>query len=346
MKTIDFIQFIQQHNSDIPPIVLAHGDDYFQADQVKKHYISIANEHSCCEIIRFDIIRNGDDLAHLNTTAHTASLFGDNKLIVINNPQACYDDKVKKSLTFFKENQTSNCHMLLLSGKIKAQQLKAKWLTHIMQDGVIINLKPLKNHECLQWLQQQFNNNRLKADRSTYNLLIELSGSDLNTLDQTIQKLKLHQAEATDQETHIDQQLALQALTSAAHGSIFNLVDAILASEINKSFELLQNIRSQGIETTLVLWALCRELRSLYQMQWNIKQGQSLTQVTASQWSSRKDIIKKSLKRLCLEDLSYLLQFAMQVDNSIKGVNKIEPWHNMEHLIAMFNGSIAINWVV
>ena len=66
MKTIHFSQFIEKNHSNLPAIILAHGEDHYQTIKVKEHYVSQKKQDSSTEIIRFDIVRNGADLDDLN----------------------------------------------------------------------------------------------------------------------------------------------------------------------------------------------------------------------------------------------------------------------------------------
>ena len=85
----------------------------------------------------------------------------------------------------------------------------------------------------------------------------------------------------------------------------------------------------------MVLWALAREIRTLYEVQADCDRGQSVQQALNARrvWKSRMGLMQSALARHSIGTLSGLLELASRVDGSIKGFADGRPWDNLEDLV-------------
>ena len=85
----------------------------------------------------------------------------------------------------------------------------------------------------------------------------------------------------------------------------------------------------------MILWALSREIRLLYQCAIDIGKGQNQQRVLQSQrvWDKRKPIVSAGLARHTRDDLGELLHRASLVDHSIKGLANGQPWDRLSGLV-------------
>jgi DNA polymerase-3 subunit delta len=98
---------------------------------------------------------------------------------------------------------------------------------------------------------------------------------------------------------------------------------------------MLHGLRAEGSEPSIVLWALAREIRTLYQARQDCDSGLSAQQVLTALrvWPSRLPLMQSALARHDATSLSLLLEQALQVDGSIKGFAGGKPWDNLERLV-------------
>jgi DNA polymerase-3 subunit delta len=84
-----------------------------------------------------------------------------------------------------------------------------------------------------------------------------------------------------------------------------------------------------------VLWALARELRTLYQCAEQVEQGLGIDRALQNNrvWDRRKPITKTALKRLQSQQLGKLLQLANRIDQAVKGINQDNEWDLLEQLL-------------
>lgn len=101
------------------------------------------------------------------------------------------------------------------------------------------------------------------------------------------------------------------------------------------ALKMLQGLRAEGTDATVILWGLAREIRLLYHCKMDIEGGQGQNQVLQSQrvWDKRKPIVSAGLARHSKQALADLLHQASQADHSIKGLADGNPWDRLSQLV-------------
>ena len=96
----------------------------------------------------------------------------------------------------------------------------------------------------------------------------------------------------------------------------------------------LQGLKGEGIETTIILWSLTREIRTLHRLQYAQQNGQHLSQAMRNEriFESRQRLFQQALARMSLPKLEALLRRARMIDQSIKGIKAESPWLQLEQL--------------
>ena len=114
------------------------------------------------------------------------------------------------------------------------------------------------------------------------------------------------------------------------------MTDSALQGDATTSLRMLHGLRGEGSEPPVVLWALAREIRTLYETQLDCDNGQSAQQALSARrvWQSRMPLMQAALARHNSDSLSRLVEQASAVDGSIKGFAGGKPWDNLENLIA------------
>jgi DNA polymerase-3 subunit delta len=161
----------------------------------------------------------------------------------------------------------------------------------------------------------------LLADRVEGNLL---------AADQELKKLALLSGDDTVHEDGV-----LAAVANNARFDVFRLVDAWLDGNPARAFNVLDGLRAEGSEPTLVCWALSRELSLLARLAAAVQQGQRLENAFTKHgvWQRRQALVRRALGRYSLADLRALLQHAVNVDRVVKGATLGNPWQAITQLL-------------
>jgi len=171
-----------------------------------------------------------------------------------------------------------------------------------------LGLKPTP--KAIQWLTDRVEGNLLAAA-------------------QEIEKLKLFSNDGV-----IDEQSIQNCVSNSARYDVFKLIDTSLQGNTGKSLKILNSLRSDGNEPSIILWAFCKEIRQLINIRQLVEKGtppqQAFQQFRI--WDNRKPLLQSCLKRHSIHSLNSLLNTATTIDHSIKGLHAGSPWVGLSRL--------------
>ena len=144
------------------------------------------------------------------------------------------------------------------------------------------------------------NNVKLQADQESIQLLAEWTEGNLLATQQAIEKLQLLYPEQS-----ITRDAMESMLNDNARFTVFDLSNATLVGDAYRVTRVLSHLKFEGIEPTLILWALSREIRNLVQLLDQKERGTPINELLQKEWQSRKALVKSALQR---QKLYYLAQ--------------------------------------
>jgi DNA polymerase III subunit delta len=114
--------------------------------------------------------------------------------------------------------------------------------------------------------------------------------------------------------------------------TVFDLVEQILAGNTAHLLHILENLKYEGTEPTLILWAITRELRLSFTLAKELNQGQNFTTLCQKYriFSRRQPALKRFLQRFNSEATLKHLAAAMQIDKIIKGIEVADIWSALQ----------------
>ena len=179
-------------------------------------------------------------------------------------------------------------------------------------------------------MQQRLKSAGLEIDRDALQLLCERVEGNLLAAVQEIEKLKLLAADS-----RISTDTVTAAVSDNARYNVFGLADNALKGDASASLRMLHGLRGEGTEPTVALWALARELRTLYEVRQDCDNGSSPQQALGARrvWKSRMPLMQAALARHDSDSLTGLIEQAALVDGSIKGYADGSPWDRLEQLV-------------
>jgi DNA polymerase III subunit delta len=120
-------------------------------------------------------------------------------------------------------------------------------------------------------------------------------------------------------------------LADSARFDLFALTDAALAGDRARTQRILQVLRAEGTASTLILWALARDIRMLAQAAAARARRAPIAPVLAAHKvpRMREQAIERALQRLSPHLLQDLLRHCAQADLAIKGLDPQDSWHQL-----------------
>ncbi|MEH6582759.1 MAG: DNA polymerase III subunit delta [Halioglobus sp.] len=313
----------------LPIYVVSSDDPLLQqesCDLVRKH----ARQQGCTDREIIDSKAAGFNWHEILNSAASMSLFSDRKLIELHLPSGKPGADGSKALCEYVELAGEDDVLLIIAGKIDKQSTKSKWFKALDKVGGILQIWPVDAKQLPRWLEQRISSAGMRIDRDALQLLCDKVEGNLLSAVQEVEKLKLL---AKDGEINVD--TVTDAVADNARYNLFALADNAVLGNTGASLKMLHGLRGEGAEPTVILWALTREIRTLYEIQVACSNGQSEQQALQSQrvWNNKVPQVKAALARHKLASLTALLQQAALTDGSIKGFADGNPWDNLAALI-------------
>jgi DNA polymerase-3 subunit delta len=320
-----------QLQQQLLPVYLVSGDEPLLLQECCDLIRQKARQQGCSdrEVIDAGVSSfNWQDILH---SATSMSLFAERKLIELRLPSGKPGAQGSKALCEYLDIASGEDVLLIIAGKIDKQSTNSKWYKSLDKAGATIQVWPVDARELPRWLQQRVRNAGMSIDKDALQLLCDRVEGNLLAAVQEVEKLKL-----LAKDSQITAQTVTESVSDNARYNLFDMADNALKGDATASLRMLHGLRGEGTEPPVVLWALTREIRTLYEAQLDCDKGKSAQQALSARrvWNNRMPLMQAALSRHNTDSLSRLLEQAAAVDGSIKGFAGGKPWDNLETLIA------------
>lgn len=275
----------------------------------------------------------------LYADTHSRSLFSSKKIIELNLQQIKLNAAQGKIFEELIRKLSADTLLIISTTQLDAKLEKTSWYKAIEKTGVIIPIWPVSAEQLPQWILQRAKKINLHLTSQAAERLAILVEGNLLAAAQEIEKLSLLYPGKT-----LDEDMIENAVVDNAHFDIFNLTDNALRGKTARCMRILTNLADEGVEPTLILWALTRELRTVADIQQQMQQGAALSALFAKAriWEKRQAGFRAFLQRHTLENCWGLLSKAAQIDRMIKGVDLGNVQDELEALVLLMTMSRAI----
>jgi len=269
--------------------------------------------------------------------ARSLSLFADKSLLELRLGSKKLPDAGRKALHGYLKSPSPEKIILIISDKLDAGTQKTKWFHHIESAGAFIQIWPLNASELPRWISQRLQNAGLHVDQAGIQLLSDRGEGNLLAVVQDIEKLSLLYPNGK-----LSCDDVASAISDNARFDLFTLVDAAVSGQGDRVIRILFNLKEEGTEAILILWAITRELRMLATVSGAVADGEPLDQALRANgvWSRRIPLVKKALNRSPHLYWRRLLKFAAQIDGVLKGAFPGNRWDGLERLALGLTGVV------
>lgn len=325
-------------NRSLPPVVIVAGDEPLlhqeACDAVRGAARSRGVEER--EVLH---VEQGFQWSQLLEASASLSLFASSKLIELRLGGAKLGQEGSKALKAYAEGLEGSDNILLLSmGKLDFREQKSAWFKALDKLGLFVPVWPVDHQRLGFWLRDRAARHGLSLDMEAARLLGERTEGNLLAADQELQKLALLMPPGA----RLDAAAIAGGVEESARYDIFTLSDACLRGERERASRILAGLRGEGVEATLVLWVLTRELRTLLSLYQHLDQGQSFEHACKAQkppiFDKRRPAYQQALNRLPTKRLHKLLLFAQRLDLAIKGASPVPLWDGLHDLALTLAG--------
>ena len=306
-------------------VYLISGDEPLQLAEAADDIRQAARQagYAIREVISID---KGDEWRQLTVEANTLSVFTEKKLIDLRLPSAKPGVEGGKALIAYCKDLPEDTLLLITAGKLENSATKAQWFQALDNSGVIVQVWPLQGPELLHWLQARALRRGMRFDNDALKSLAAKIEGNLQAAAQEIEKLYILHGQALIIRNMVEDDVA-----DSARFDVFKLVDSLMQGKLNRAIKILHSLKVEGIAAPVVLWALTREARTLFNIKHDLTAGRHQDEIFKSYqiWDKRRQAFQDGLARLKSEDLLAILQLSAITDQCIKGQQAGDSWEKL-----------------
>ncbi len=332
------IQQLEQHvTKSLASIYLISGDEILLVQEAVDLLRKSAQKQGFSERVRIGMESGSDWGKFLHENANSLSLFAEKRILELDLRSVKLTQANTQLLQTYVENPSKDTLLLIYSDKLDGKTTQTKWYKSIEKNGVVIPVWPIPIEQLPQWIMQRAKKSQLNLTPQAALRLAQQVEGNLLAAAQEIEKLCLLQPEGK-----LDEHALEDIIANHAHFDIFNLVDSTLSGNGERSLHILQNLFAEDTETTLILWALTRELNTMASINQQVKQGVALSSLFGQFriWDKRQSPVRAFLKRCTSDHCWDFLLHAAKIDRIIKGAEKGNAQDELERLVLSMSGSV------
>src|SRR5580700_8556163 len=267
----------------------------------------------------------------LRLASQSLSLFAERRLFELRMPSG-KPDKGAALLAELAAQSAPDLTYLIITDKLDRKAGDAPWVQAVEKHGAWVTTMPVDAAALPAWLRGRAKALHIDIDPQAAQLIVERVEGNLLAAQQELEKLALLANGAS-----IDVELVLRSVGDSARYDVFQLAQAAAAGDAERAFRVLLGLKSEGVEPTLILWALLRELRGMWQAR---ERGRLRSAARGSGWNLAATPSPRALSRLKKLPLAPLLMQASHTDRVIRGLATGDAWSALTALTGGLAGAL------
>ncbi|MCP5266143.1 MAG: DNA polymerase III subunit delta [Burkholderiaceae bacterium] len=321
----------------LPPVVWIHGEEPLieieTADAVRRR----ARELGFAERVVLQVERGfSPDMIGAETGA--LSLFAERKLVEVRCP-----GRPSKELARAIAEQastlagTDEVRLLVGSGRLDKATTGAAWFAPVARGGLVVPVYPVERSALPQWIANRLARQRQRADADTLRMIAERVEGNLLAAHQEIRKLGL-----LFEPGALPAEEAQEAVLSVARYGSFDLLEAALSGDVERTLRSLDGLRAEGEPAPLLLWALADGTRTLEAATEARLGGRPVAEVLRSArvfGRAREQAFQAAASRFTPSQVRKILQSAARTDRIVKGIEAGDEWDALLRLALALAGA-------
>jgi DNA polymerase III subunit delta len=269
-----------------------------------------------------------DELRH---ASQSLSLFAQRRLLELRMPSG-KPDKGAAQLAELASNPPPDVICLVITDKLDKKASDAAWVQAIEKHGAWVPIWPVDAAALPGWLRGRARMLQIDIEPEAARLIVDRVEGNLLAAKQELEKLAL-----LANGDSIGADLVLRSVGDSARYDVFQLAAAAAAGDAARALRVLLSLKGEGAEPTLILWALVRELRGLWQAR---ERARLRSANRGSGWNLAATPSARALSRADQLPLAALLMQASVADRVIKGLAAGDAWSALTGLTGAFAGAL------
>lgn len=311
-------------NNKPSPIYIVSGDEPWQKNEAVTMIRSAIQAMGDYEREKFSFENLNESWQHFYHSLYTHSLFANKRLIELDLQDVTLTKSMSSQLHDFVLDLKNDIVLLVKIGKTDEKITKSDWYRAMEKMALIVTIWPIPQEQLPQWIMQRAKTYGMSCPHDAATALSHLVAGNVAAAASAIEKLYLSVMDSRlrgNDTLNITTERVVATMHDANQFTVFDLVDHLLQGHTEKSLHILSHLKENHIESTIVLWAMTRELRLLHDLGSALAQGTALETLFKKNniFPRRQPIVRHGLKRFQPSDCYQLLAQALHVDSVQKG---------------------------
>jgi DNA polymerase-3 subunit delta len=281
------------------------------------------------------VVERGFDWQALLGQSRAMSLFAERKIIEIRMTNPTPGEQGADAIIELAEQLDPDTLILVITGKLDGRTMNARWVSAIDKQGTVVQIWPIDLARLPGWIRERLSRHRLVADAAAAALLAERVEGNLLAAHQEVEKLALLLPPGP-----LTSETILEAVADSARFDVLQLGEAAMRGKTARALRILEGLKGEGVEPTLVLWAINKDLQWIARAHELMSNGQSADGAMNALyvWKPRQPAMKVALACVSSRAIMDMITAAERADRAIKGALRIDPWVEFECLVAALSG--------
>jgi DNA polymerase-3 subunit delta len=320
--------------SRLPHICLVCGDELLLVNEACDAIRAKARASGYTER-ELHFVDRSFDWASMRNASRNLSLFAERKIVEIRLGGASPGDAGTAVIMEFAEQRSDDTFVLVIAERLDSKALKTRWPSSIDDHGLIVQTWPVELPRLPAWIRERMARHKLDADAAAATIIAERVEGNLLAAHQEVEKLALLHPPGK-----VSSEDIAEAVVDSARYDTLQLGIAAMLGQLPRAVKILDGLREEGTEATIVLWGLKQDLTWMSRCAQHMRQGQSADGAMNTEyvWRPRQAAMKQALARHSLSAIHRMLVDAANVDRAIKGRPNRDPWLEMQGLVARIAG--------
>ena len=265
----------------------------------------------------------------LRNSAQSMSLFASRKVIDLRIPSGKPGVEGGQALQDYCASLSPDVLTLISLPRLDWAAQKSQWFIALQQHGVTVSADDIQRSALPRWIAGRLKRQDQTADEATLDFLADRCEGNLLAAFQEIQKLALLFPAG---QLSFDQ--VKDAVMDVARYDIFKLSESMLSGNAARYARILDGLRAEGTATTLVLWAVSEDIRTLGKVLQATQRGGNISNALRDMRvrKDRQGLIENAARRLKFPHIERAMLQAARLDKIIKGLRQGDVWDELLQL--------------
>jgi len=323
---LNYYQLEQHLSTKLAPVYIVSGDEIFLKQEAIDQLRKTVKAKGFVDRTRI-IPEAGFDWEALFSMLYSSSLLAEKRLLEFDFRDSLPNKTASAILKEYAGKINHDNILIIDIAKADDKISKSAWFQALEKIGVVITIWPIPREQLPQWIMNRARRYKLSFTTEAANHLADYIEGNLIAAAQTIEKIYLLQPQKT-----VDAALLHTILTDESRFTVFDFIETVIAGNQTRMLHILENLRFEGAEPILILWALTRELRLMASLATQLQSGQTLESLFQKNriFARRQAAVRRFLGKFSAPDCWQMLSHALEIDKMVKGVSPGSSWDGLQ----------------